>query len=239
MPARPTVAELLGRVRATALAAYDHQDLPFEQVVERLQPARSLATTRCSRCMFALAERAGRREAALELPGLALAAGAPRRTPTAKFDLALDLHGGGRGRIVGALHICNGACSIARRSSGYVGYCRRCCEAMVADEPERSARLPLMRRESAAGALREWNAPDVAVPGESCVHELFEAQAARTPHAIALVVEDEHARLCASSTARPTGWRIACALGRGPGRSSWRCALERSPGARDRGCWPC
>src|SRR5918995_3247752 len=65
----PTVAETLGRVKARALEAQQNQDIPFEQVVERVRPARSLAHSPLFQVMFAWQNAAG----ALELPGLAVA----------------------------------------------------------------------------------------------------------------------------------------------------------------------
>ena len=95
----PTVAELLARVKARALEAQQHQDIPFEQVVELVQPARSLAHTPALPGDVRLAERARGRAGAA---GLALErwAGAARRAAgaqaTAKFDLSLALRRGGR-----------------------------------------------------------------------------------------------------------------------------------------------
>ena len=62
----PTVGELLERVKAQALAAQQHQDIPFEQVVELVQPARSLAHSPLFQVMFAWQNAP---EGALELPG--------------------------------------------------------------------------------------------------------------------------------------------------------------------------
>ncbi len=83
----PTVRELLERVKERALAAQEHQDIPFEQVVELLQPERSLSHSPVFQAMFVLQNNeAGR----LELSGLELAAlSLPQRV--AKFDLTLEL----------------------------------------------------------------------------------------------------------------------------------------------------
>ena len=126
----PTVAELLERVKARALEAQQHQDIPFEQVVELVQPARSLAHTPLFQVMFAWqnAPRAG-----LELPGLR---SARRRRPTpqttAKFDLSLSLGEAG-GRIVGSVTYATSLFE-RRRWSATLGYLRRVLEAMVADD---------------------------------------------------------------------------------------------------------
>ena len=71
LSARPTVAELLAQVKTRALEGQRNQDIPFEQVVERLRPARSLAYSPLFQVMFAWQNAAG--GGALELPGLTLA----------------------------------------------------------------------------------------------------------------------------------------------------------------------
>jgi len=104
---RPTVGELLQRVKGRALEAQQHQDLPFEQVVEIVHPPRSLAHTPVFQVMFAW-QNSG--ESDLELPWLTVA---PMRPPYsfAKFDLTLSLAEAG-GRIVGGLEYATGYCHI-------------------------------------------------------------------------------------------------------------------------------
>ena len=86
----PTVGELLARVKAQTLAAQEHQDLPFEQVVEAANPPRSLAHTPLFQVVLAWQDGAQGAQGAFALPGLQVAPmSAP--SPTAKFDLTLDL----------------------------------------------------------------------------------------------------------------------------------------------------
>ncbi len=73
----------------------------------------------------------------------------------------------------------------------YVGYLRRVLKEMVADESRRVERLALMPQSERVRVLEEWNGPEADYPRESCVHELFEAQVARTPEAEAVVFEGE------------------------------------------------
>jgi non-ribosomal peptide synthetase component F len=80
--------ELLGRVRETALGAYTHQDVPFEQLVEELRPERDLSHTPLFQVLFVLQNAP--RAAGLELPGLSLAVQA-MESVTAKFDLTLSM----------------------------------------------------------------------------------------------------------------------------------------------------
>jgi non-ribosomal peptide synthetase component F len=96
---RPTVAGLLERVKARALEAQQNQDIPFEQVVERVDPVRTLAYTPLFQVMFAWQNAPG---AAWSCRGWSRGAWVPRRgtRTTAKFDLSLSL-GEWDGRIVG------------------------------------------------------------------------------------------------------------------------------------------
>ncbi|HEV2736184.1 MAG TPA: condensation domain-containing protein, partial [Longimicrobiaceae bacterium] len=178
----PTVAELLARVRARTLEAQQHQDIPFEQVVERVQPARSLAYSPLFQVAFAW-QNAPR--GSLELPGLRQGSVVPAAHATAKFDLSLSLSEV-RGRIVGGVEY---ATALYERATveRYLGYLRRVLEAMAADESRRVDQLPLLPDAERRQLVEEWSATGAAVPGDACVHELFEAQVERTPDAVALV----------------------------------------------------
>ncbi len=176
----PSVAELLGRVKARALDAQQHQELPFEQVVELLQPARSLAHTPLFQVMFAW-QNAPR--GTLELPGLTLSSAAPATSSTAQFDLSLDLHEAGD-RIVGGLTYAT-ALFDASTAQRYLGYLRRVLAAMAADDAQPVDRLPLLSADERRMVLEEWNQAE-EYPADRCIHALFQAQAERTPAAIAV-----------------------------------------------------
>ncbi|HEU0076704.1 MAG TPA: AMP-binding protein, partial [Longimicrobiaceae bacterium] len=182
----PATGELLERVRRRALEAQQHQDIPFEQVVELVQPARSLAYTPLFQVMLAW-QNAPRGE--LRLPGLERA-----RTPggtahtTAKFDLSLFLWEAG-GRIAGSMEYATAL--FDRATVGrYAGYLRRALQGMVADEDRPVERLEVLPEAERAQVVEGWNATVAEYPGDLCLHELFAAQAARTPDAVALVFGD-------------------------------------------------
>ncbi|WP_254061908.1 condensation domain-containing protein, partial [Granulicella sp. L60] len=126
----PTVGELLAQVKAQSIAAQQHQDIPFEQVVEILRPMRSLAHSPIFQVMFAWQNTD---TGALDLPGLELLSvrSAPRRA--AKFDLTLSLAETRDNTIAGGIEY---ATSLFEPSTieRYLGYFRKLLEAMVAGE---------------------------------------------------------------------------------------------------------
>ncbi|HEU4558809.1 MAG TPA: amino acid adenylation domain-containing protein [Longimicrobium sp.] len=181
-----TVAELLGQVRARALEAQRHQDVPFEQVVERLRPVRSLAHTPVFQVTFAWQNAP---DESLDLPALHSAAVPGPAHETAKFDLTLSLGESGD-RIVGAL---NYASALFERSTveRWAGHLRRVLQEMVADESRRVERLALLGADERSRVVEEWNRTAADFPVDACIHDLFEAQVERTPEAAAVVFEGE------------------------------------------------
>jgi len=184
----PTVAGLLERVKTRALEAQHHQDIPFEQVVELVDPARSLAHTPIFQVMFTWQNtpRGG-----LALPGLSadsMRSGSAQ--VQAKFDLALSLQEAGE-RIVGGVTYATALFdrdTVAR----YAGYLRRVLEEMAADDARTVDRLALMPASERTWVLEEWNGTDAAYPADSAIPELFEAQVERTPDATAVVFAEDH-----------------------------------------------
>ena len=184
----PSFRDLLERVRATNLAAYSHQDLPFERLVEVLNPARSLSRHPLFQVMLGFENDV---DARLELPGLSLAF-KPVGTATAKFDLAFSLteqrapDGAPKG-IHGTLEYATDLfdrASVAALGDRLV----RLLQAAVA-EPERPiGTLDILSAAERHTILREWNGTARAIPSAT-LPELFAAQVARTPDAIAVVLE--------------------------------------------------
>jgi amino acid adenylation domain-containing protein len=180
----PSVAELLDRIKQRVLEAQQHEDLPFEQVVEIVRPPRSLAHEPIFQTMFAWQNH---EEEPLELPGLTTTLlGAPRSH--AKYDLTLSLGEAG-GRIVGDLEY---ATALLDRQTieRHAGYLNRLLEAMATDEKRTIDRLPLLGEAERHRLIVAWNKTERDYPRDACVHELFEAQAVRTPEAIALAHND-------------------------------------------------
>ncbi|WP_255432611.1 non-ribosomal peptide synthase/polyketide synthase [Xanthomonas sp. JAI131] len=181
----PTVAELLSRTRAQVLDAQAHQDLPFDRIVEAVKPPRSTAHSPVFQVMLAWQSQA---EGRLHLAGIDVAEQA-LATTTAPFELILDLRDTGSA-IEGALGYMTSLFD-AETVSRYAEYWQRLLHAMAADGEAFVARLPLLGAAESARMLSEWNATALAYPREACLHDLFEAQAQRTPDAIALVAGEE------------------------------------------------
>ncbi|WP_218187542.1 non-ribosomal peptide synthetase [Pseudomonas sp. SHC52] len=178
----PRVDALLAQVRALALAAQDHQDLPFEQVIEALNPPRSQAYNAVFQLMLAW-QNAPRGE--LDLGnGLQLeSVGAP--VTTAKFDLALDVHETD-GVIEGGFNYATAlfdAATVARHWHALLAVLR----AMVADDRQTVTSIDLLSRAERQQLLDGFNPVVRVTPatGER-LHQRFEAQAARRGDAIAL-----------------------------------------------------
>ena len=180
----PSLAELLGQVRATALAAQEHQDIPFEQVVEALSPTRSMAHSPIFQVWFAWQNAP---EGSLDLPGLQLEPVGASST-TARFDLELILHDAGE-RIAGSLGY---ACGLFDRSSveRHLAHWQTLLRGLVADDSACVARLPLLTEPEQQHLLSAFNNTATPFPHERCIHQLFEEQVDRTPEATALVFED-------------------------------------------------
>ncbi|HEU0298514.1 MAG TPA: condensation domain-containing protein, partial [Longimicrobium sp.] len=185
LSASPTAAELLAQVRQQALRAQQNQDIPFEQVVERVQPVRNLAHNPVFQVLFAWQNVP---LASLRLPGLELT---PLQVPrvTAKFDLHLAMWEAD-GRIRGEVEYATALFEPATVER-YVGYLRRVLEGMVADETARVEALPMLPEAERRQVVETWNATEAAYPASASLPELFGAQAARTPGAPAVVFQGD------------------------------------------------
>ena len=180
----PSFRELLGRVREVCLGAYAHQELPFETLVEALQPERHLSRTPLFQVMFNLQNMA-RTQQAQGLAGLTLAP-VELHSGTSMFDLSLSLAPQGEG-LSGlfeySLELFDAA-TIHRMA----GHFQTLVEALVADPRRRVLDVPLMDERERHRVLLEWSNNAARSEPDACLHQLFEAQVARTPEAVALVL---------------------------------------------------
>ncbi|OTA16216.1 Amino acid adenylation [Xenorhabdus vietnamensis] len=176
-----TVADLLTQVRERALAAYAHQDLPFEQIVEALQPERSLSYSPIFQVMLALNNTPAK---ALTLPGLQLTPVEQVRHST-HFDMTLSLtetEHGLFGELVYAVDLFDSS-TIERM----IGHLQRVLVAMTSDKTQLIADLPMLSDSERQQLLVEFNATQADFPQDALIHQLFEAQAVQTPNATAIV----------------------------------------------------
>ncbi|TYZ43810.1 hypothetical protein C2U34_20330, partial [Ralstonia solanacearum] len=179
-----TVAGLLAHSRQQVLAAQQHADLPFEQIVDLVQPPRSLAHAPIFQVLFAWQNVPPGR---LALPALTAS---PLRGPgsvSAKFDLTLTLQEAD-GRIVGTLEYAT-ALYDGATIERYIDHWRTLLEAMADDDSRPLADLPLLTPAQRQQVLAQWNATQAPYPRHACLHQSFEAQAGRTPDAVAVVHE--------------------------------------------------
>jgi natural product biosynthesis luciferase-like monooxygenase protein len=207
----PTVRELLARVREASLGAFEHRDLPFEKLVEELQPQRNLSFDPICQVFFALQNMP---TAPLKLSGLELAI-APVYTGTAKSDLTVWATEEDDGSLAVSAEY---ALDLFARDTvlRLLGHFRTVLEQMAARPDARISTLTLLTAEEREDAVVRWNATQTDYRRDRCVHELFEEQVARTPAAVALVF-DERELTYAELNARAE--RLAstlCGLGAGP-----------------------
>jgi amino acid adenylation domain-containing protein len=181
-----TVGELLEQVKGQVLAAQEHEDLPFEQVVEIVRPPRSLAHNPVFQVMFSWQNAP---KGMIDLAGLQVSPFTAFPHDISKFDLMLLLQEEGN-QIVGEVEY---ATALYERPTieRYLGYFRRLLGAMVADDRQQVDRLPMLPQEERQQLLYEWNATEVEYPRDKCVHELFEEQVEKTPNAITIVYQKQ------------------------------------------------
>lgn len=198
----PTFRELLQRVRQVALAAYSHQDIPFEKLVEVLEPDRDLSRNPLFQVAFALQNAPMH---PLELPGLTLEP-TPFAASSSRFDLEIHLwepsHGlhqiwqseaGLSGFVAYSVDLFN-----RDRIERLIEHFQTLLASIVANPDAYLTELPLLtiaeqQRLAEFGGFRAAHSGPTApeCTPQICFHHIFEAQAARTPAAIALVSGQE------------------------------------------------
>jgi amino acid adenylation domain-containing protein/thioester reductase-like protein len=177
--------ELLPCIREMALSAYAHQDLPFEMLVEALQPERDLSHTPLFQVMFVL-NNAPTSE--VELTGLSVSE-LPIESAIAKFDLTLGMENTNNG-LVGWWEY-NTDLFDSSTIERMTGHFLTLLEAIVANPSERISQLPILTPSEQQQLLVEWNDTSVDYPQDKCIHQLFEEQVERTPDAVAVVFENQ------------------------------------------------
>ncbi|MEB3217400.1 MAG: amino acid adenylation domain-containing protein [Nostocales cyanobacterium 94392] len=176
----PSFAELLQHVRRVVIDAHAHQDVPFEQVVEVLQPERSPSYNPLFQTMFVLENFS---IDTFDLPDISLTPQLVERG-TSQFDLSLSMwetQEGLRGYWEYNTDLFEST-TIAR----ITGHLQTLLSAIVANPQSIISELPILTEKEQHQLLVEWNSKQSDFPHDKCIHELFELQVEKTPFAIAV-----------------------------------------------------
>ncbi len=180
----PTFVELLATVGQMTLDAQDHQDLPFEKLVEELQPERSLSYSPLFQVMFEMEHIPG---GDLDLPELEIAP-VVLENINAKFDLTLSVRESAAGLVTGWEYKTDlfDRQTIERMAVSF----QTLLAGIVANPQQRVAQLPILNPRDRQQLVTEWNQTQADYPLAQCFPQLFEQQVARTPQAIAVNYRD-------------------------------------------------
>jgi amino acid adenylation domain-containing protein len=179
----PSFRELLQRVRDTALGAYSNQDLPFEKLVEVMQPERDLGRMPLFQVLFVLQNAP---QTDFQLPGIEIT-GMNVHNGTSKFDIGIFMFEKPEGLV------CNIEYSTelfdATTMQRLLRHYRVLLEAIVQDPSLRVGELPLLTEEERQHVVAKWNDTYQGFPRECSLSQLIEEQVERAPDAIAVVSE--------------------------------------------------
>ncbi|HYO69311.1 MAG TPA: amino acid adenylation domain-containing protein, partial [Archangium sp.] len=212
----------LASVQRSTLSAYEHQDIPFEKLVEVLQPQRDPSRSPLFQVMFALQNLPA---AELHLSGLTVRS-LEIHDGTTRFDLELVLEecvAGLRGSFIYSTELFDEA-TVARMA----GQFQVLLEGIVSNPEAPLSSLPLLTAQERQRVLVEWNDTSTAYPADATLHALFEQQVAQRPEATALLFGEQkftYAQL--DALANQLAWRLRH-MGVGPDALVALC-LERSP----------
>ncbi|HKP80636.1 MAG TPA: condensation domain-containing protein [Pyrinomonadaceae bacterium] len=212
---------LLTRAREVCLGAYTHQDVPFETLVEALQPNRDVSRSPLVQVLFSVQSGA---TGGLELTGIK-ASPFPVAQRTTKFELVAAF-GEKEGGLAGAIQY-NTELFEADTVAQLASHLAVLLEHVVENPDRPISELPLLTRAETETALVHWNQTEAEYPAGTCAHHLFETQVASTPDNVALICGDR--RLTYSELNRAAG-QLASYLGtRGVGpETNVAVCLERS-----------
>jgi amino acid adenylation domain-containing protein len=177
----PSFRQLLTRVRTIALEAYQHQDVPFENLVEELEPHRDLSRNPLFQVLFALQNAPAE---LLELRDLTLGL-MEIDAVTTRFDLEIHLWDESEGLRVWFIY--NTDLFDAETIQRMLGHFQNLLKAIVADPEFQIAHLPILTHMERRQLLTDWNRTATDYPEDTVVHELFEEQEKRTPDALAVI----------------------------------------------------
>jgi amino acid adenylation domain-containing protein len=180
----PTGEELLERVKRATVGTQANQDMPFDQVVELVQPLRSTAHSPVFQAMLVWENT---QPVALAFAGVQVTPLRVEVSASAKFDVTISLREQG-GKIVGGLTY---ATALYERETmeRHAEYLRNLLRELVTDASVVVELLPMSSETEREQVLYGWNRTEVEYPKDRCIHELFEEQAAGNRGAVAVVYE--------------------------------------------------
>lgn len=181
----PSFREVLQRVHQVALGAHDHQDLPFERLVEELHPERDLSRNPLFQVMFAVQNTPSE---GFTLPGVTVR-GFGTGSKMTKFDLECHILKSSEGLNLTFVYNTDlfGAETIKRMGQ----YFQTVLEEVVRDPGQRLSQIPLLSEAQRRQLLVEWNNTRTTFPPEQCIHQVFEQQEGQSPEAVAVVFGDQ------------------------------------------------
>ena len=180
----PTFKQLLRRVREVSIEAFSHQEIPFERIVEELQPERDLSRSPLFQILFEFQNATEERQS---LTGVSVS-GIGVENATAKFDLTLSMADTAEGIV--AVMVYNTDLYEASSIERMLRHLERLIASGVAEPERRISELSMLSEQEERLLLLDWNDTEEVYADEKCMHELFEDQAARTPDAVAISSHD-------------------------------------------------
>ena len=233
----PSFRELLANVRKTTLAAYNHQDLPFEKLVEELLPKRDPSRSPLFQVSFSFQNFSSSPN--WTLPGLSVNPVNFRSKAlqynVARLDLSLYLEESADGLRVWFEY--NTDLFDDATITRMLGHFQTLLEGIVANPDQQLSDLPLLTSVECHQLLVEWDHTQADDPHDHCIHQLFEAQVEQTPDTVALIFADGHNPMSEAADTQLTYRQLNSqanqlahhlqALGVGPGDLVGLC-LERS-----------
>ena len=222
----PSFEQLLGRVRESLLGALDHQDVPFERLVELLAPERSLARHPLFQVLLTVQNNA---PAVLDLPGVRAAGMSASDWVTARYDLEISVAedldegrpGGLRGSVIVAADLFDAAAADI-----FAQQLVQVLEAVAADPGTPLAAIDVLGPDERRQVLHEWNDTAAAVP-PATVPALLAEQVARVPDAVAVTCGDGCLSYAELDRRASRLGRVLAARGTGP-ESVVAVLMERS-----------
>ncbi|BCL84580.1 non-ribosomal peptide synthetase [Ktedonobacteria bacterium brp13] len=181
----PSLRTLLKRVQQMALDAYAHQDLPFEKVVEEVQPERDLSHSPLFQVVFVFQNAPQPPFTLQDLTVNIL----PTTMQVAEFDFTLYMWETAEG-LAGSFKYNTDLfdeVTLARLTTHF----QRVLEAMIAHPDHRVSEISLLNAAERAQILAQWNDTQSTFPADTCVQQLIEAQVERTPDAVAVIFEGQ------------------------------------------------